>query len=119
MAPDRQAYCSACGRPAGVAGRSIDPRYPLVRCAWQTRDGKAHGHGIVPGGYDRAAIELALDTRRRAAALLAHPGHLAADRPNMLCSACRAKMAEATAAHAGTPPAGTSPAEAAPEGRSR
>lgn len=48
------AWCLQCGRQATVIGASMDPRHPLVDCAYPGANGKVFGHRRTVGTLDEA-----------------------------------------------------------------
>lgn len=89
MTAERPAWCLACGRPAvRVLGPGVAGTYPIVRCEWRDRAGKAHGCGRQPGTYDEGEARTLAWRRHEARVRAAHEAgrHLA--KPLRSCFRC-------------------------------
>lgn len=93
MPDTRPVYCLLDGRGATPRGLGLDGRTPLGTCRWDDANGKRHGHGLVPCGYDQAAILAELDRKRLARVAAAHPDHRTRTGIHRECPACQARGA--------------------------
>lgn len=85
---DRAVFCLSCGFPARVPVASLDPRRPLVLCAWTTPDGNPRGCGRVPGTYDQVEAARAVRWGKVSRATSRHGRHDTRDGRSPMCSKC-------------------------------
>jgi hypothetical protein len=81
-------YCGRCGRTARFLARSIDPRYPLVRCGERTDRGTWTGCGELPGTSDRTYAAQLVKARRGANLARFHDAHMRKGVPVVDCPQC-------------------------------
>ncbi len=97
MTRDRAVFCGSCGLPARLAVASIDPRYPLVLCAWTTGDGANRGCGRVPGTYDHLEASRWVRQGKITRATQRHGRHDTRGGRSPMCSKCHPELEPAGA----------------------
>jgi hypothetical protein len=84
-------WCGRCGKPAKLIARSIDPRYPMVRCGHPTDAGGHTGCGAIAGIVNAERADTIRDERHREQLLAAHDAHVSRGEPREDCPACEAE----------------------------